>query len=212
MTSEMKLLANRSNAKKSTGPKTERGKARSRFNAMKTGLHANHRPLPAEDHKAYQKLSRRLVKLYGPQDPVEEIIVDQILGAIWRVGRLERAEKAYLLAIDRTRRNRQGQFDLSLKVVVTGDKVFNYSPSKITPLPNEKFCQAEIIDGLDDTFLEAAINRAEKEPLRYLRKQRSAHLDELLCLEDEFNRRRRDLVNRFSLKTCGNRNGQKPDK
>jgi len=197
MTSQKKLFANRLNAKKSTGPKTERGKARSRYNALKSGLHASHRPLPAEDHKAYQKLSRRLIKLYGPQDPVEEIIVDQILGAIWRVGRLERAEKAYLLAIDRTRSHRQEQFDLSLKVVVTGDKVFNHGSSQFEPLAEKRFCQAEIIDGLDDTFLEASINRAEKEPLRYLRKQRSAHLDELLCLEDEFNRRRRNLVNRF---------------
>jgi len=39
---EKALAANRRNAKRSTGPRTERGKNISRFNAVTTGLFAEH--------------------------------------------------------------------------------------------------------------------------------------------------------------------------
>ena len=38
--SELKLLANRLNAQKSTGPRTEAGKNKSKINALKHGLRA----------------------------------------------------------------------------------------------------------------------------------------------------------------------------
>lgn len=96
MTSKKKVLANRLNAQKSTGPRTQRGKRHSRFNALKAGAYAVHRPLPNEDSIAYETLQKRLIERYQPSDPVEELLVDQILGHIWRIGRLERVERAYL--------------------------------------------------------------------------------------------------------------------
>jgi hypothetical protein len=40
MSSEQKISASRKNAQKSTGPRSEEGKAKSRFNALKFGIHA----------------------------------------------------------------------------------------------------------------------------------------------------------------------------
>ena len=45
---DRRLTANRENAKKSTGPNTEDGKNRSRFNALKHGLTGAGIVLPAE--------------------------------------------------------------------------------------------------------------------------------------------------------------------
>ena len=48
------LAANRLNAKRSTGPRTERGKNHSKFNAVKTGLFANHVVIPKCDGDPYE--------------------------------------------------------------------------------------------------------------------------------------------------------------
>ena len=49
MTSEKQRKANRQNAKKSTGPRTEDGKASTSQNALKHGLLARDAVLPGED-------------------------------------------------------------------------------------------------------------------------------------------------------------------
>ena len=49
MVTERKLAANRLNAKRSTGPRTDRGKNTSKFNAAITGLFAKHVVIPLCD-------------------------------------------------------------------------------------------------------------------------------------------------------------------
>src|ERR1019366_4873477 len=51
---EKTLTANRLNAKRSTGPRTERGKNTSRFNAVKTGMFAEHLIIPKCDRCRYE--------------------------------------------------------------------------------------------------------------------------------------------------------------
>lgn len=67
--SERKLRANRENAKKSTGPKTARGKSFSRRNAIKHGLLVNHVSdfeALCEDPKEFQELLTGLWEQYNP--------------------------------------------------------------------------------------------------------------------------------------------------
>ena len=47
--SPLKIEANRRNAKHSTGPRTERGKRNSKFNAVTLGLFAKHVTIPICD-------------------------------------------------------------------------------------------------------------------------------------------------------------------
>ena len=203
MTSLAKINANRSNARKSTGPKTARGKSRSRFNAVKSGNYAVHRPLPSEDQKVYQHLARRLWKRYQPTDPVEELLVDQILGHIWRLGRLERAEKAYLNAIDKSLRLRQSRFDIKLDALYSREEDFIQCTSKTRLMANANLTlqndhyKTEEIDDLGDVCLEASVPRDEKQLLVALVKQRSALIEEVLWMEERLQDQLRTSFHRF---------------
>ena len=53
MTSKKQIEANRRNAKKSTGPKTEEGKAKSSMNALKHGLTSQRVWLNEEEKKDF---------------------------------------------------------------------------------------------------------------------------------------------------------------
>ena len=94
--SQKKIAANRSNAKKSTGPVTVRGKAKARMNGLKSGVFARTRVLPHEDEAAFLALRASLFSEIQPRGVIAEIFVDQVASSIWRLGRLERAEEIFL--------------------------------------------------------------------------------------------------------------------
>ena len=60
MTSEKKIEANRRNARKSTGPRTQEGKNAVRLNTMKHGLLSQQVLLPEEDADALRELDSGL--------------------------------------------------------------------------------------------------------------------------------------------------------
>jgi hypothetical protein len=95
-TTEKQFAANRANAAHSTGPRTEEGKARSRLNALKHGLlateAANFGVEGEPARKAFEGLSDRLENYYRPRGPIEEILVQKIAIATWRLKRAMRFE------------------------------------------------------------------------------------------------------------------------
>jgi hypothetical protein len=94
--SEKQFAANRANAAHSTGPRTEEGKARSRLNALKHGLlaseAANFGVEGEPARRAFEDLSDRLEDYYRPRGPIEEILVQKIAIATWRLKRTMRFE------------------------------------------------------------------------------------------------------------------------
>src|SRR5215467_14951195 len=77
--SQRKMDANQHNAQESTGPRTEEGKARSRWNALKHGLTAKTMLLPdMESAKAYEKLLLGYRRTFRPKGVVEESLVQQL--------------------------------------------------------------------------------------------------------------------------------------
>jgi hypothetical protein len=92
MTSDKKVQANRQNALKSTGPKTPEGKARVRHNALRHGLLAREVLLPEEDQEALSDLDERLRAELRPEGEMEDLLVEQIITAQWRLRRMRRVE------------------------------------------------------------------------------------------------------------------------
>lgn len=99
MTTEKKIAANRANAMASTGPKSERGKAIARLNAVTHGAFATQRLLPGEDESEYKQLSARVFAETEPKTAIESIVVDQIIADIWRIARIERAQLAFFMRL-----------------------------------------------------------------------------------------------------------------
>jgi hypothetical protein len=92
MTSDRKAEANRQNALKSTGPKTLESKTAVRLNAVKHGLLSDQVLLPDEDEDALRELSERLRAELQPEGELENLLVDRITAATWRLRRLGRVE------------------------------------------------------------------------------------------------------------------------
>jgi hypothetical protein len=92
MTSDRRAEANRRNALRSTGPKTPEGKAAVRLNALKHGLLSREVLLPGEDEEALRELGERLRAELQPVGELENLLVDRIIAAYWRLRRLGRVE------------------------------------------------------------------------------------------------------------------------
>jgi len=92
MASQKKILANRENAKQSCGPRTNRGKAISSMNALKTGIFAKHLLLPDDNSDEFGRLRLELHDEWRPVGPTEKILVERLVALVWRQRRLYRAE------------------------------------------------------------------------------------------------------------------------
>jgi hypothetical protein len=92
MTSDKQVQANRRNALKSTGPKTPLGKSAVRMNANKHGLRSQEVLLPGEDEEALKELDENLRAELQPVGELENLLVDGIVAAHWRLRRLRRVE------------------------------------------------------------------------------------------------------------------------
>jgi hypothetical protein len=96
MSSEKQIAANRANAKRSTGPNTSGGKARSRMNAWKHGLRAEKVVIAGEDAKDLQAIQRELWEEHQPEPGMESLLVDRLAHYEWRIRRAVVFEAALL--------------------------------------------------------------------------------------------------------------------
>jgi len=98
--SERKIQANRKNALRSTGPKTERGKRTVSRNAIKHGILAREVVISAGEGKENSNEFHHIVEgLYEQCEPVgilEEHLVEVIATCWWRRARVIRAENGEL--------------------------------------------------------------------------------------------------------------------
>jgi hypothetical protein len=98
MATQAQIQANRRNAQKSTGPKTEAGKARARCNALKHGERASILTpvMPQEDPKELAGRIQQWIDDWQPRNAIEEELVSRGARLSFLLQRLERAETAHL--------------------------------------------------------------------------------------------------------------------
>jgi hypothetical protein len=92
MSTPNQIEANRRNAQKSTGPRTDAGKAVSRFNALKSGIDAKAQVIPGEDPTELETLTRDYHQQWQPATPLECFLTDALVHADWQLRRLRRVE------------------------------------------------------------------------------------------------------------------------
>ena len=94
MTTPAQVDANRRNARKSTGPRTAEGKARSATNALRHGGFARADVITAsilgEDHDEVQALIDAIVDELDPQTPLEQIAANTVATRILNRTRVDR--------------------------------------------------------------------------------------------------------------------------
>ena len=92
MATAAQIEANRRNAQKSSGPKTEKGKARVRCNALKHGMTAV-TTMPGLTHEDLDQLREKTLRLINDLQPSNEAELDQVCQAARLTLAIERADR-----------------------------------------------------------------------------------------------------------------------
>ncbi len=83
MSSQKQTDANRRNAEKCTGPKTEAGKTKSSQNAFKTGIDSKSEVMPNENRAELDELTADFYRDYAPVGSGERALVDTLIKMEW---------------------------------------------------------------------------------------------------------------------------------
>jgi len=87
MSSQKQIAANRQNAQKSTGPKTEEGKETVSQNAIKHGLTARQDVIGTESQEFYDFRRDQMLADLAPTGPIEAMLAERIVSLSWRLDR-----------------------------------------------------------------------------------------------------------------------------
>lgn len=150
-TSAKRIKANRLNAQKSTGPRTEAGKERSRRNALKHGLTAEELLLPGEDPANFEALHQGLLADLKPRGVLEAELVSEVVKLLWRIRRVPVFEAALIRWQQETLEN-----DAPLDALVAGTWHLNEPLEAVPEVPTGR-----IIAALLRTDLVGKLNRHE---------------------------------------------------
>ena len=92
MATAAQITANQSNAQRSTGPRTEEGKARIASNAVRHGLTARHLVIREDEREPFESFRDALETELDPQGAIEWTTFEELLHAAWNLQRFRRLE------------------------------------------------------------------------------------------------------------------------
>lgn len=88
MATDKQIAANRRNAQKATGPKTDAGKFKSSLNALRLGLYSKTFIIKTENEQIFKNFSAGFIDEFMPQTPSELELLEQLIITAWRRRRL----------------------------------------------------------------------------------------------------------------------------
>ncbi len=88
MSTEARIIANRRNAQKSTGPRSPEGKAIVSKNSVKHGLTSKRDIISAEDQADFNLYRNDFFEELDPISPMEYMLAERIVNLSWRLKRL----------------------------------------------------------------------------------------------------------------------------
>jgi hypothetical protein len=90
MATKAQIAANRRNAEKSTGPRTDEGKAAVAQNAVKHGLSGRVDVIKGEDQAEFERHRQALLAELKPRGVVETLLAERAASLSWRLKRVDR--------------------------------------------------------------------------------------------------------------------------
>ena len=96
MATPAQIRANRANAQRSSGPRSEAGREIAKMNALKHGLAAKELVIPGEDPAALDALRADLVAEHQPAGTTEAMLVEDLAICWWRLQRARLHEAAMI--------------------------------------------------------------------------------------------------------------------
>jgi adenylate kinase family enzyme len=124
MASDAQQTANQANAQKSTGPKTEDGKAKSSLNNLKFGLSGRFHLLKWEKQDEYDNLLAALCHEHHPQTPFELELVEKMAQHYWVAKRAMHLQDLVFHAASATFEEVDKQLKLYLRYQTTHERAF----------------------------------------------------------------------------------------
>jgi len=100
MTTKAQTHANRQNAQKSTGPRTDQGKTAASQNSIKHGLLARQNVIMSESQDEFDLHRDLLLEELAPATPMQSILADRIVSLSWRLKRTETIHTQTFDALD----------------------------------------------------------------------------------------------------------------
>ena len=155
MTSFQQFEANRRNALRSAGPKTDDGKRRSRVNAVRHGLTAETVIGSLEDAEDYKAFEATIITDYCPETAVARELVLRLASLLWRLRRATAIETdLFEIQAEALRERRLGvapnRMPGSNTAVFPADYSLNHGGSGSVPEFGDGSGEGHLPDGNDD--------------------------------------------------------------
>jgi hypothetical protein len=150
VTSLRQWAANRENAQKSTGPRTDEGKRRSRRNAFRHGLTAETVIEGLENTQDYRAFEATIIADYDARTAVERELVLRLASLLWRIRRATGIETDLLRIQAEVLRDRRKACEAAPAEAASQSVVFRVPTAANRPGAPSEFAGNHVDSGSDD--------------------------------------------------------------